>query len=99
MFWFSACLWVQDGSLHRPTPAHGCMWGLMSVGATHMMVTPLVFIIDHHRRHTLDGGGHRHRLDGIGIIRLRIGMESVAPGTTGIIVGLMTGMVVGKTVS
>lgn len=91
-----ASSWGQHGCLYRPTPARGCMWGLMRAGITPTTVTPLGCIIGLHRLHAMDGGSHRHRIDGTGIIRRRIGRESVAHGITGIIVGLMTGMIVGE---
>lgn len=62
------------------------------------MVTPLMFIIDRLRRRAMDGGAprHRRRADGTGTIRRGIGIERPALGTTGITVGPMTGMTVGK---
>lgn len=57
-----------------------------------------MFIIDRLHRRAMDGGAprHRRRADGIGTILRGIGIERLALGTTGIIVGPMTGMTVGK---
>ncbi len=55
-------------------------------------------IIDRLRRRVMDGVGHRHlrRVDGTGTIHRGIGIERLALGANGIIVGPMTGMTVGK---
>lgn len=55
-------------------------------------------IIDRLRRLAMDGGAPRHprREDGTGTIRRGIGIERLARGINGIIVGPMTGMTVGR---
>jgi hypothetical protein len=74
------------------------MWGLMWAEATPLItVTPLMFIIGRHLRRAMDGGAHHlPRVDGIGTIRHRIGIERLALGINGIIVGPMTGMTAGR---